>query len=140
MRWLAAVVALVFLALLILELDRSSEENGGGWILNDLPAAMTVAEEQKKPVLINFWTPSCYWCVKMDREVMQDPAVKEAMSRYVLLRVDTSRRGSEELVRRYGIYGTPGFVVLSPEGEVLAVSVGYMPKEKFLTFLRGSLP
>ncbi|NOZ83168.1 MAG: thioredoxin family protein [Euryarchaeota archaeon] len=131
-------VALAGIVALLLISEQPPREDGV-WIWNNLPEALEEAREQRKPVLINFWTPSCYWCVKMD-EVMQEPEVRAAMDEYVLLRVDTSRRSSGELLRRYGIYGTPAFVVLSPEGEVLATATGYMPRQEFLRFLRESLP
>ncbi len=138
MRWLlAGTGVLLLLSVLLLQQSRAPESEG--WIWNDLSRAMSEAEEQKKPVLINFWTPSCYWCIRMD-EVIQGPEVMRAMEEYVLLRVDTSRRGSEQLLRRYRIYGTPAFVVLSEDGEVLATATGYMPKDRFLSFLRESLP
>ncbi len=137
MRWLLAGVGVLLLGIVVLQQALAPESEG--WIWNDFSRAMSEAKEQKKPVLINFWTPSCYWCVRMD-EVMQDPEVRRVMEEYVLLRVDTSRQGSEQLLRRYRIYGTPAFVVLSEDGEVLATATGYMPKDRFLSFLRESLP
>ena len=110
------------------------------WIWNDLPAGLRMAREEDKPVLIDFWAGWCYWCVKMDTEVMNSTRVVDmVMKNFVPVKIDTDLPESTGLLETYRIIGTPAFVVLSGDGRLITQSVGFMAEEEFMVFLRQSL-
>lgn len=74
----------------------------------------------------------------MDRIVFSDPKVLERLARFELLRRDLVIWGQE--AKRFGITGTPGFVVRRPNGTVMgSPAVGYMGPAEFRAFLAASL-
>ncbi len=109
----------------------------GEWMV-DYAAAVEKAKAEKKPILINFTGSDwCGWCVKMDEETFSKPAFQElAAQRLVLLEVDFPRNKSQppklkkqnkELQEKFNVKGFPTFVVINPNGKVLAEQSGYIP-------------
>jgi thiol:disulfide interchange protein len=110
------------------------------WIWNDLPAGLRKAREEDKLVLIDFWAGWCYWCVKMDTEVMNSTrVVATVMKNFVPVKIDTDLSENLGLLKTYKIIGTPAFVVLDSNGRIITQTLGFKTEKEFLFFLRQSL-
>ncbi len=78
--------------------------------------AMAERERLGKPLLIDFRTSSCPHCVTLDAVLDGDPAVRDALSNFVLLKIDGERDDKgRSLVAKFPIKGYPTLVVVSPE-------------------------
>jgi thiol:disulfide interchange protein len=87
-----------------------------GWH-HSLPEALAVAKAEKKQILIDMWATWCKNCTVMDETTFQDPVVKTAMSKYVLLKYQTEdpdMQPAKALMDRLRSVGLPTYAVLQP--------------------------
>ncbi len=108
--------------------------NGWG---TDFEAAMATARKDHKSVLLAFHSKNCPPCVSMARTVLNEPAVEQRLKDFVPVHVDLFER--VDLGTRFNVIGTPTYIVLSPEGKVLAERIGYIPIKDFIAFLSDAL-
>ncbi len=119
----------------------------GLW-LTDYQAALKLAAEQNKPVLLDFTGSDwCGWCIKLDKEVFsKDEFKKYAEENLILVKIDFPRKGTqsaelkkqnEELSQKYGIEGFPTIVLLNSKGETIG-ETGYQPggADKYVEMLK----
>ncbi|MBI5696520.1 MAG: thioredoxin fold domain-containing protein [Nitrospirae bacterium] len=83
------------------------------------------------PVMVEFWSPSCGHCLRMD-PVLKDLA-RELSGRAVVAKLDITKNPASAM--RYEIRGTPAFVVVKG-GREAGRFVGAMPREDLLNRLR----
>ena len=94
------------------------------------------AIRQQRRVLLQFYSPMCADCRRMENEVLSDPDVQRVVARYLPIRVDMmfNRRLAEQM----NVVLTPTFVVMRPEMSgmsVVASRSGFTEKDKFRLFL-----
>ncbi len=80
-----------------------------------------------EPVLLEFWAPTCGYCVKMEPVVNE--MARELTGRVKVAKMDTSI--NSRVPFDYGITGTPAFILFRG-GKELARIVGAMPKEALI--------
>ncbi|MFQ5491692.1 MAG: thioredoxin family protein [Phycisphaerae bacterium] len=100
----------------------------------DFQQAQRNAVDAQKPLLIQFSSSGCPYCVRMDREVLTTEAVGALLADFELVRIDAWQE--DALAGRYGIEGIPAFVVLGPQGQFVGKVEGYQPADRFTAFLR----
>ena len=96
----------------------------------DYDTGLRLANENNKPVLIDFYTDWCYYCEVMDENTYSDQQVIEKSKDFVCVNVDGDVR--QELVASYGITGYPTTVFLDPGGTEVKRVNGYVPPGPFL--------
>jgi thioredoxin-related protein len=87
-------------------------------------AGLAQAKQQGKQVFLIFGSQGCGWCKVFDK-YHSDPDVSRILDQYlVLVKVSTDENaGGEEMYNEYGkARGVPAFVILDPNGKVLADS------------------
>jgi thioredoxin-related protein len=109
---------------------------------------MALAANEKKHVVIDFYTSWCHWCKVMDKETFSDPRVKRFLAEnFVTIRINAendkekvSYRGEEHtgvtLARRFGVRGFPSLAYLDRDGELVMVVPGFVPAKTFLPLLQ----
>lgn len=108
--------------------------SGAEW-LTDIDAAIKVASETGRPILVDFsGSDWCGWCIKLDKEVFSKKEFTDyAKENLVLLLVDfpkrkklsaSAKKKNDELAEKYGVRGFPTVLLLDEKGEVLGRS-GY---------------
>lgn len=99
------------------------------WV-TDYDAAMTLAKNEGKTVLVNFTGSDwCGWCKKLDREVFDTEEFKKfASENLVLLKLDFPRKKqlpaeekkqNQTLAAKHGVRGFPTIMLLDSEEKVI---------------------
>jgi thiol:disulfide interchange protein len=80
----------------------------------DWTKALTEAQAENKPILVNFYTNACPSCRKMDQTTFVDADLVEFLeANFINLK---SNAGESSLYQRYGISAVPTIVFSTPEG------------------------
>ncbi len=111
------------------------DESGIAWIENDYAAAVKLATEQGKPLLIDLWADWCHTCLAMKAGVLRDRGLAKVADNFVWLSVDTEDPASAEAMKAFPPKVWPTFLVVSPgDGSVQATQVGSCSVSAFRDF------
>jgi thiol-disulfide isomerase/thioredoxin len=118
--------------------EKPRENAAYAWLTDFAAAKQRAANENKKMLLDFTGSDWCYFCKKLDAEVLGTPAFKDFAKDYVLVRVRVDFPRSHEippdlknqnkaLAQQYRINGFPTLVELSSSGQEIARQSGYHP-------------
>ncbi len=93
--------------------ERRRAAEAFAWV-DDEHAALSLAQREGRPVILDFWAEWCTACRELDRTAWADPRVREEASRFVAVKVDTDRY--PQVAETYGIAGMPTVVFSDPRG------------------------
>jgi HEAT repeat protein/cytochrome c biogenesis protein CcdA/thiol-disulfide isomerase/thioredoxin len=102
------------------------------WTEN-LNGALTRAQNELKPVLVVFASPSCPWCSRFKAETLADQKVLAALAGFVCVGIDTLR--DNETAQSFQVRGVPAVMILSGDGRPQWGTEGFMDPTAFLAFL-----
>jgi thioredoxin-like negative regulator of GroEL len=116
---------------LALLLSGSSPTKGIEWE-ESFDRAMELAQEQDKPVLVDFWASWCGWCHRLDRSTYVDPVVGAKAENFVAVKVNTEGSRRElEIVETYHVVNLPTILFLSPRGRQVLKVNGFQGPGRF---------
>jgi thiol:disulfide interchange protein DsbD len=82
---------------------------------------MRAAQNQNKPVIIDFYAAWCAPCRELEEVTFHDAeVVKRAEKDFIMIKVDVTQGGNplhERLLQQYAVKGVPTIVFLDPSGE-----------------------
>jgi uncharacterized protein YyaL (SSP411 family) len=91
--------------------------------------AFAEAKREGKLILLDGAAEWCHWCHVMDATTYKDPEVGRALrERFVAIRIDVDEH--PDLAERYGAWGWPATILLSPDAQELGKYRGYLPAEE----------
>lgn len=103
----------------------------------DLKVALAASTTESKPILLNFTSRGCKYCVKMESEVIVQDEVLAAIDKYIPVKLDAM--DNEEASARYDISFLPAYVIVDGKGNKLGMVDGFQPANKFKAFLDKGL-
>lgn len=102
---------------------------------SDYASALSEASRTGKPLFVEFYATWCSACRSLDRTALRDSDVEEALKRFVAVRVDADMSPAD-LDMKFNVSGIPALHVVSPDGKILASSVGVIGPEELLGLLK----
>jgi thiol-disulfide isomerase/thioredoxin len=101
-------------------------------------SAITAARASEKPLLVDFWSPTCKGCAKLIKITYADPAVRQYLNEHFVLVKYNTKQPNEWFKRLNGSFGHfwhPNIVVLDYHLTELRRSIGYLPPAAFMAEL-----
>ena len=95
----------------------------------DYDAALKMATDEHKPMIIDFYTDWCKWCKVLDTVTYVDPLVIGMSADDIFVKVNAEV--DTALARKYSIAGYPTVVVAGPDGREKDRIWGYLPPTDF---------
>lgn len=100
--------------------------------------ALARAKAERKPVLLDFSTSWCPPCKKFRQVSKEDAQMIEALEQVILYEIDCESGNGVDLASAYDVDRYPTFVLLTPDGDVQQLWVGFY-KDGFLSELKEGL-
>ena len=107
----------LFVGYSILSQDKAVPGQVEGW-LSSLPEALSAAEKEKRPLLIDFSASWCKNCEAMDASTLRSPRVKEKLNNFIRLKFraeNPNEPGTKVVLFHFKVLGLPTYVILRPE-------------------------
>lgn len=102
------------------------------------PATLERARRENKPILLDGAAEWCHWCHVMDATTYTDPEVGRLLREsFIAVRVDVDQR--PDIAERYGDWGWPATILLSPDARELGKYRGYLPPGELRGILQAVL-
>ncbi|MBV8255477.1 MAG: thioredoxin family protein [Chitinophaga sp.] len=102
---------------------------------------LTKAKKAKKPIFVDTYFEGCHACKDMEVRVFPSKDVKQYMlDNFVNTGFDVFKEEfGNDLCARYLLHGFPTYLIISPEGKLVNVGIGYSDANVFLQFLNESV-
>jgi thioredoxin-related protein len=98
------------------------------------------AKREKKLVMIEAISKTCYYCEKMERDVLSKSDIKSAIQKdFVYKKVDIDKETLPLDLQKYYKKITPSFFVLDASGKLLNSYPGSWTKEDFFEIMRENI-
>ncbi len=98
------------------------------------------AKKEKKLVMIEAISKTCYYCKKMEREVLSKADIKSAMYKdFVYMKVDIDKETLPLDLQKHYKKITPSFFVLDANGKLLNSYPGSWTKKDFFEIMRENI-
>lgn len=84
--------------------------------LSDFDAALSQARAENKKLFVDVTAPYCSICKAIDKKLLQDATVIEALNDYICMKIDNkeSNEEHEKLQKRLEVNGVPAFFIIEP--------------------------
>jgi len=114
----------------------------GRQVFEDYEEGLAYAQQEHKPVLLNFTGVGCVNCRKMEAYVLSDSTVQARLENYVLIELYVDVKGGigekNSKIQRdvYGANAQPYYIQLSPEGQPVSKPYAFsIDPQAFLEWL-----
>lgn len=108
------------------------------------PQAIDLAQQQGKPMMIDFYADWCIPCKELDKFTFTDPQVIEKSQNFIMVKADLTKSGSpevEQLKEEYKIKGVPTLVFVDSNNQEIPGTrvLGYINADEFLKIMARAL-
>ena len=103
----------------------------------ELDQKLNTAKSAGKPVMLDYYADWCVDCVRMENYTFSDQRVRRVLDNFVMLQVDVTdpqNKKTNDIKKRYGVYGPPAMLFFNSEGEEIDAlrRYGYMNPDEFM--------
>ena len=107
------------------------------WMVNKEQDAVSQAQTEGKPLIVDVYADWCVACVELDKKTYSVPQVAERVDHFVRLKLDFTKETPwvKEMKRKYQITGMPTVILFAPSGDELGRFTGFKAPDDFLSFL-----
>lgn len=121
-----------------------AQHSDGFVVITRADAATHLIETSHQPVLLDFYADWCTSCKLIEKHVLRDPAVRQALRGWLLIRADVTANDhdSKALLKRYQAIAPPTFLFFSAHDKQHPTTtlVGDITKADLLAALRSTAP
>lgn len=103
-------------------------------VAQNFEQAKQMSQSSGKPILALFGAAWCHWCKKMEQETLTNDSVRNVVSNYVYIKIDTDT--NKNLVNQYKIRGLPTTLIIDSSGKEIKKEAGFMDADKMQEFLK----
>ncbi|MHC4971140.1 MAG: thioredoxin family protein [Planctomycetota bacterium] len=90
----------------------------------------------QKRVLLDFTSRTCPWCAKMYQYTFRDREVVQLSKRFVCAKIGF--KADSDDAKKYGVEGTPTYIVLDLNGAEIARHQGFLRPTEFAAWLKSA--
>ncbi len=109
----------------------------------DLQTALANAQQQRKPLMLDFYADWCVSCKEMEAYTFTDERVQTALKDVILIQADVTKNDDpdKQLLKKLGLFGPPAILFFTPDGLERRPYrvVGFMSAEKFSQHVKMAL-
>ncbi len=107
---------------------------------NDETTILNKAQKENKKIMVYAFSKTCYFCKKMDKEVLSLAEVKKKIDEnYIYMKVDVDETKLPFELQKVYKQITPTFFILSKDGTYIKQYPGSWTKSDFLEILKENL-
>ena len=127
--FLVSLVALLLIGAAGCVINSGGAESKVNWLYN-MDDALSRAQSENKPIMIDFYADWCGPCRQLDRDTYSDDALSAFLNEnLVCLKINVDK--NKTLASNYNIVSIPAIVFLSPDGTRIGKWVGFTPPARF---------
>ena len=137
------LTALILVSLLAVQLLVSCAKESKQEVASELTwmtsyeDAVTAAEKNKQPIMIDFYADWCGWCKRLDSSTYVDKDVVALAEKFVSLKIDADVERS--LSSQHKVVGLPTILFIDASGSELHRVVGFRSPADFLNEMNLAL-
>ena len=102
-------------------------------VAKDYAEALSLSGKYGVPVLVVFHADWCHWCQKLESKTLTNKDVKEAIKKYVYVRVNSD--DNREIAKKHQVKFLPYYTITNYKEEILKGDGGYKDAKAFVTWL-----
>ena len=104
----------------------------------DIAVALAEARKSHHLVFVEVGADWCDPCRHMERDTFTDSGVGRALAGFHPVHLNDDRSEVRRQMTAWGAVAIPAHFLLNPDGTIHAQTLGYLPPEAFLTWLRAA--
>ncbi len=115
-----------FLTVFLFLLSFSSFAQKSSGFIEDWDKALELAKKSQKPIIVDFYTEWCGWCVEMDKKTFKDSLVSVRLgNEFVAVKLDAERGIGREIAMKYRINSFPTIGYFQSNGKLIKKIPGF---------------
>lgn len=111
--------------------------------VTELNEQLAAAKQAGQPALVDFYADWCVACKEFDKYTFPDPAVREALKDWRLIRIDVTASTLQDiqLLEQFNILGLPSLLLFSPSGDELLPHriAGFLEPQPFIQHIQTAV-
>jgi len=130
------IVVLALLLISAANCTTKKDESAVNW-LYDWNEALDKAQNENKPIMIDFYSDRCPPCKRLDSDTYSDENLSAFLNNnFISLKSNVEK---SDLYRDYGVPGFPTIIFTLPDGTAIGGIVGYRPPDQFYQYTQEVL-
>ncbi|MCS7204818.1 MAG: thioredoxin family protein [Leptospiraceae bacterium] len=99
------------------------------WI-SDLEKAKELAQKEKKPIFVDFYSKTCHYCKVIEKEIYHSKEFQKFLNRFVFVLIDGDKH--PEIPDRFHVHGYPTVIIFDSNLYELGRIEGYFSKPIYI--------